>query len=336
MHRPISRYCLTTLLTVVALAACTRDTPEPAWQDISIAVSSGYPGSCPVFAAEAMKRFDAHRVKVRLIQRATGLQAMNTVISGDADLATVADVPFALAVMQGKTLSIVASIAKFRGDTALVVNAGSDTDLAASLRGKRVGVSERTAGHYALSTILARHNLLEQDVQVTNLNPQAMGDAFLSGKVNAVATWEPFRGRLVSAAQASGMKDIRVIETGGMYVGNWLIAGDTVRMQQKGEAIRAVLKGLADGVQQCNSNPESAFRTLAASGSMTEAEARSAWPVFKFAITLDQGLILSLEDQAEWGRRQGLVQPGSMPNFLKHIDTAPLRAVSPHSITIIE
>lgn len=318
------------------LSACKPEQPAAPLQDISIAVSSGYPGSCPVIAAAASGLFEAHGVNAKLIQRQTGLQALNTVLAGDADVATVADVPFALSIMQGKAPVALASIARFSGDSALVVRADKTARIDSALRGKRVAVTEKTAGHYTLSTILARLRIADKDVRLVNMNPQAMQEAFLNGSVDAVATWEPFVGRLISAAQAQDKASVQVLGPEGLYVGNWLIAGDPARLQNLRPAVEGMLKALVAGAQTCSETPDIALRALAEYGTIGEIEATRIMPSFRFAVTLDQGLVLSLEDQAEWGRRRKLVDGESVPNFLRYIDSAPLRAIAPHSVTLIE
>ncbi|MDX2220732.1 MAG: ABC transporter substrate-binding protein [Burkholderiales bacterium] len=299
-------------------------------------MSSGYAGSCPVIAAAATGQFEAHGVRARLIQRQTGLQALNTVLAGDADVATVADVPFALNVMQGKSLVTVASIAKFSGDSALVVRADKTARIGSVLRGKRVAVTEKTAGHYTLSTILARLRVADKDVRLVNMNPQAMQEAFLNGSVDAVATWEPHLSRLITAAQAQDKAGVQVLGPDGLYLGSWLIAGDPARLQTLRPAVEGLLRALVAGAQTCNETPDIVLGALEEYGDISAGEAQRIMPNFRFAVTLDQGLVLSLEDQADWGRRRQLVGAAATPNFLRHIDTAPLRSIAPLNVTLIE
>ena len=51
--------------------------------------------------------------------------------------------------------------------------------------------------------------------------------------------------------------------------------------------------------------------------------------------SLDQSLLTLLEGQSRWAVRQGAVPPG-MPNFLGHLQTAPLRRVRPGGVAIAE
>ena len=60
------------------------------------------------------------------------------------------------------------------------------------------------------------------------------------------------------------------------------------------------------------------------------------WPDFTFAITLDQALVINLEDQARWAIRSGLTKSSTVPNFLNYIDAAPLARVRPRAVTLIQ
>ena len=56
----------------------------------------------------------------------------------------------------------------------------------------------------------------------------------------------------------------------------------------------------------------------------------------RYKLELTQSLFLRLEDEARWVIDAKLTRHETVPNFLSFIDTAPLKAVRPDSVTIIE
>lgn len=85
----------------------------------------------------------------------------------------------------------------------LGVSHGSDAVLArpgikeiADLRGRRIGVEQRSAAEYLLARALAAHGMTLADVMVVPLNIAETEEAYDEGDVDAVVTADPWRVRL--------------------------------------------------------------------------------------------------------------------------------------------
>ena len=59
------------------------------------------------------------------------------------------------------------------------------------------------------------------------------------------------------------------------------------------------------------------------------------WEDFDFEISLNQSLLLTLEDEARWAIRSALVDSETVPNYLEFVHASPLEAVRPDAMTII-
>ena len=59
---------------------------------------------------------------------------------------------------------------------------------------------------------------------------------------------------------------------------------------------------------------------------------RRQWGDHEFTLSLDQTLILTLQDVASW-MQDG---EGDVPDFLPYVDSAPLKSVRPEGVTIVE
>jgi taurine transport system substrate-binding protein len=74
---------------------------------------------------------------------------------------------------------------------ALVARNGSGINTIADLKGKRVGTPFASTAHYSLLAALAQNNLSANDVQLIDLQPQAILAAWDRGDVDAAYTWLP-------------------------------------------------------------------------------------------------------------------------------------------------
>ncbi|TPG35172.1 glycine betaine ABC transporter substrate-binding protein [Mycolicibacterium hodleri] len=86
----------------------------------------------------------------------------------------------------------VAFVLDVAGDNeALVARNGSGVNTIADLRGKRVGTPFASTAHYSLLAALAQNNLSPSDVQLVDLQPQAILAAWERGDIDAAYTWLP-------------------------------------------------------------------------------------------------------------------------------------------------
>ncbi len=86
----------------------------------------------------------------------------------------------------------VAFVLDVAGDNeALVARNGSGVDTIAQLRGKRIGTPFASTAHYSLLAALNRNGLSPNDVQLVDLQPQAILAAWERGDIDAAYTWLP-------------------------------------------------------------------------------------------------------------------------------------------------
>src|SRR5215212_11692018 len=86
----------------------------------------------------------------------------------------------------------VAFVLDVAGDNeALVVRNGSNINSIADLKGKRIGTPFASTAHYSLLAALSESGLSANDVQLVDLQPQAILAAFDRGDIDAGYSWLP-------------------------------------------------------------------------------------------------------------------------------------------------
>src|SRR5690348_15063883 len=86
----------------------------------------------------------------------------------------------------------VAFVLDVAGDNeALVARNGIGVDTIAQLRGKRIGTPFASTAHYSLLAALSQNGLSPSDVQLVDLQPQAILAAWERGDIDAAYTWLP-------------------------------------------------------------------------------------------------------------------------------------------------
>src|SRR6185503_12451802 len=86
----------------------------------------------------------------------------------------------------------VAFVLDFSGDNeALVIRDGAGVNSIADLRGKRIATPFASTAHYSLLAALAQNGLSPSDVQLIDLQPQAILAAWERGDIDAAYPWLP-------------------------------------------------------------------------------------------------------------------------------------------------
>lgn len=335
LDRTLQRRWVSLGLAVVVAAsgayAWRERTPAATQEEtVVIAISAAYVGSCPVVAAHERGFFKRAGVAVQLQPHPSGKVALSAALQGKAQLATVADIPIMFAVMEQEPVSVIATIFKSDRDHGLLARAGSGVTGPASLKGKRIGVSFGTSAHFVLNTMLNRQLLAASDVTLHNMPADQFGPALEKGDVDVVSTWEPYLG--IVQSQLGGKGSVFYAED--LYEIPYNLAGGREYVLSHPETLKKVLRAVIQGAAWCRDEPAAAQTMVAALMKPQGDKWRTLWPTYRFGVSLDQGLLLALEDETRWALANRLAS-GPMPNYLNAVDFKPLKAVAPGAVTII-
>lgn len=313
---------------------CDRSGPGPstarAAAESLVLATTPYAGAAPVFVAIARGYLEDEGLKVTLQSHPSGKAALDAVIAGDADVATVAELPIALAVARGFPLTILATLST-QDDYGVVGRADKGVSTPSSLMGKRIAVTAGTSSDFFLDALLVRHRLARADVHVIDREPGEMADVLERGEADAVSTWEP---HVSTARQRLGAR-AAVFPGEGIYESAFNLAATRDFAARRGGAVDKVLRAMVRAEQEVAADPAAAEKLVAAALGESAEEARRLLGKNRFALSLDQNLLVLMEDEVRWAVRNKIVATGGMPNFLHAIHVDGLAAIRPRSVTVI-
>ena len=298
---------------------------------LTIAANTRYTGTGLVFIAHAKGYFAHAGLNVTLQPYTTGKDALDATLEGRAELATVADIPIMFAVMKGHPVSIVATISTVEKDPGVLGRKDKGILTPADLNGKRIGVTLGTSAHFMLDALLNRHKLSTDDVTLHNLQPQELAEALLQGVVDAVAAWEPYLGALRTQLGGNGM----LFDGVEIYELPFNIAGTRDYVVSHPEMIKKLVRALVRAEQLCREEPDAARQIIASAMDVSLENLQELWPSYRFNVTLDQSLLLTLEDETRWAIKNELTDRTNIPNYLDHFYLDALEAVTPVAVMVI-
>lgn len=316
---------------VLAIAAYFSSRPEPAAQrKLTIAVAR-QPDSALVYIAHDRNYFRDEGLDVTLQLHEFGKMALAAMLEGKADLATVAQTPLMMAVMQDKPLAIITEIFSSELNSGVVARRDRGISVPRDLAGKRIGNTPGTTGDYFLYALLATHGVPMNSIETVTLRPTEAADALESGKVDAVSVWNPY---LVQCEKRLGSAGITFVGE-SIYTYTFNVAATKQLVTGDGKAVQSFLRALVKAERFARENPAQSAEIMAKTAGLDRNMLAEAWSHFTFRVSLEQELLLSFESEARWAMEQHFVERKKIPNLLEFIHFDALESVRPGSVTII-
>jgi aliphatic sulfonates family ABC transporter substrate-binding protein len=262
--------------------------------------------------------FAEEGVTVKPLVFSSGPACSETLLAGSADIGTMGDTTAVIAVARSP-VKIIASHGGGEHRHRVIVAEGSAIRSPADLIGKRLAVKKGTSTYGGL---LAWANSLELDlgsVKVTEMRPDDMADALLSGAVEAIVASEP----TPSLVEQRGGRELATL--GGL--GNnypILLVSRSEFLAAEPEAAKAFLRAMRRAALFIQDHPEQTAEIIAAkSGLLTDVAAR-AMAHHYYTVQLDQTTRSSLSAIADFLVSQEMLE--SAPDFSQTVDDRFLRA----------
>lgn len=127
------------------------------------------------------------------------------------------------------------------------------------LEGRRVGVESMAAGAYLLARGLEHAGLNGEDVEIVNIGAEQQVSAYREGRVDALATFEPLRTRLLRLGARELFNSTRMP---GEIVDVLVTRQSTV--EQRPEDLERLLRGWFRALDHTREQPRQSSRELAA------------------------------------------------------------------------
>jgi NitT/TauT family transport system substrate-binding protein len=323
------------VLAAIALITLTVTGCQPQKQadppeKITIAYSTAS-NAILMYIAFAKDYFREEGLDAKPQPHAFGKPALQSVIEGKADIATVGDTPIVFAVMGGKKITILAVIQTSNKNEAILARRDRGIARPSDLKGKKIGLTLGTTGDFFADSLLLAHCIDRKQIKIIDLKPDEMVTALATGKVDAVSTWNPTVTQLKKKLGSNGI----IFFGESVYTENFCVVAWQEYVKKNPAAIKKVLRALIKAETFVQQHPEESRRLVAEFIKMDKAILDETWEIFTFRVALDQALLVDLEDQTRWLIKNRLVARRDMPNYLDFIYMDGLLAVKPEAVRII-
>ena len=268
-------------------------------------------------------------VETRLFQ--SGLSAADAVIHGHADLSTSAETVFVGRSFDRPDLRILATISASetsrliaRGDRAIT----TPRDLA----GKRIGVTLGSVSEYFLTRYLTVNGVPAGSAKMIDLRPEDIATQLTKGDIDAGLTWEPF----VRNAELALKGNLITLPQQFDQIYYFLLLSTQSWLDEHPADARAILRAIIQAENYAAEHPLAAKELIRQRFDMSPDHIDYLWPLHNLHVSLPQGLLFVLEQQAEWHIRRKLTGAETVPNYLGFVANGPLRDIRESSVGIVK
>lgn len=315
----------------ILLAGC-RDAPQlPAKAADKVVIDLALPQAILVQLASTKGFFSEEGVDVTLRLQTSGKAALHGVLTGHANLATVSETPIVFARLAGKPLAIIATVGTSGKNLAVVARKDHAILRPLDLQGKKVGVTLGSNSEFFLDTIFIANGIGRERSTIVHLEPEAMFPALLSGQIDAVATWEP---QIIHLQKELGDRGVTFYSE-ELYTESCNLVASPAYVTQHPETVQKLLRALLKAEEFARKNPAAAQRILAESSGVDNLLVKAIWDNFDRRVTLQQSLVIALEDQARWAMQREPAEAVKIHDYQADIYPAGLLAVKPGAVRLI-
>jgi len=260
-----------------------------------------------------------------------GKPALKEVLEGKADFATVAETPVMFAIMKGEQISIIATIQTSRKVNAIIARKDKGILTPGDLKGRKIAATLGTTSDFFLDAILATHGISKKTVEIIDLKAEEITAALSKGDVEAASAFSAY----ISLAQRElGSRGITFYDE-NIYTSTFNVVTKQEFIRKNPEKVKKMLRALVKAEEFIKQNPEEARKIVAGFSGTDIAIVHDIWANTSFSVSLDQSLLLALEDESRWAIKQGLTSSAKAPNYLDFIYLDGLTSVKPNAVRIL-
>jgi ABC-type nitrate/sulfonate/bicarbonate transport system substrate-binding protein len=283
-----------------------------------------------VYIAEDQKFFARNGLQVNLKGYDSGATSAAGMLKGEADIALAAEFPIVSQVFNKKNITSFGTVTKYE-NTYIIWRTDSGIETIQDLKGKKIGVTLHTISEFYLGRTLDLNGMNIQQVTLVDTKASESEKTFFNGEVDAVVIWEPW---VTQISQRIGKQAITRPLQSGQYA-YWNLVSTRDWGKKHSHVLTRLMKSLVQAEDYILSHQEDARAIVRKQMNFDAAYMGMIWPRCQFALSLDQSLIVAMEDEARWMIKNNLTSQKDVPNFLDSVQEDALKAIRPHAVSII-
>ncbi len=287
--------------------------------------------SAPVQIAEHEGYFKEEGINIISQEFDSGKAALATMLAeGKLDMVTVSQTPIVFNSFTRNDFTIIACMVTSDFDVKILARKDHGILYPRDLKGKKVGLTKKSAGQFFLHRFLNQSGILDSAVEIQDIPTSKLSQALAEGQVDAISTWEPN----ISNAQKELGDQAMIISGKGLFREDFYFVANKKFLENNQRTVKSFLKAIQKAQDFIHNDKEKSIEIVSQRLKIEPIFVASAWDDFDFELTLDQTVLITLEDEARWVIKDKLVESQEMPDFLDLISLDELEDVNPDGVRL--
>ncbi|MEQ1916834.1 MAG: NrtA/SsuA/CpmA family ABC transporter substrate-binding protein, partial [Gallionella sp.] len=262
----------------------------------------------------------------------SGKNALQAVLDGQADIATVYQTPVVIAALNGAPVRILSTLHRSNKNSAVVARRDLGVEKMKDLKGKRIGVTFGTYQATLLNRLLEDDDVKSDQVTLIDMPHADTPAALATGKVAAVMTRWPFVGKAQTLSPAGSTL---LLDT-SMYSEISVLATTQQIVTQRSESLYRLMRAMVKAERYIDTHPDLALALAMRHWQRTATDDdRQIWNNIQLQLRLDNALVQSMDMEAEWLYRHGKA-PQATASLENLLASDFLKAARPQSVLVRE
>lgn len=326
------------IISTVMLLSCSEQEENPAAdasgivEKITVAHAQFEPTAL-FCIAEDQQHFSRNGLQIDSRKHNTGTGALDALLQGEADIAVgTAEFPLVGKAFRRENIATFASIGRTEF-IYLIARKDRGIEKISDLKGKRIGTTAGTIAEFYLGRFLELNGMQVQDITFVDIaKPAEYANAIESGLVDAIVSAQPNADAVKKHLGENSVAWL-VQEHQPLYS---LIISTNEWLTQHPELVSRFIQALAQAEEFAISHPDRAKAIVQKGLHLDPAYMAAVWSQNQFSLSLEQSLILAMEDEARWMIANNLTTETVVPDFLKYIYADGLTEVRPEAVNLIK
>jgi len=258
-----------------------------------------------------------------------GVESVKGMLNNDIDISVSAEYPVVSAVFKKKKIRVIGTIDRYQNEN-IIGRKDRGIRNISDLKGKKMGYPSGTIVEFFLGRFLDLHGMSLKDVTLVDVKASQSVDAIAHGDVDAIIYFQPYvyamRNRLGDNAIIWEAQSNQLMFT--------VIAGRNDWIDSHPEMINRFLKSLAQAEEYFIGHPDESKAIVQKRLNHSDAYMEAVWHDHQFSLTLDQSLIIAMNDEGRWMISNNLTGEKTLPYFRDYTYTKGMEEVKPEAVNI--
>ncbi len=281
-----------------------------------------------IYIAEEQGLFARNGLNVTM-RNYGGPNFLNGLLSDEVDIGLSSEYVFVRKVFNQANISVIGNIDRYQ-NVYLIGRKDKGIEKVSDLSGKKIGLTRNTISEFYLGRFLDLHGMSIRDVTLSNMPPSQYMQAITNGSIEALLT-----GNFIDQIQERLGNNAVLWPTQNGQNSYYVISCRSDWAASHPVQINRFLKSLAQAEDYIINHPNEAKAIVQKRLNYTDAYMAKIWPKNEFSLSLDQSLVVAMEDEGRWMIANNLTTAKTIPDIRDHIYTKGLEGVLPESVNVI-